>query len=71
MPEVIIDQNAVNIQGALENVSGVRSYNNNIEGYVYNIRGFNSFNVLRDGLLIGVAIPQSYDTANLQSVGCP
>ena len=66
--QVIVDQNAVNIQSALENVSGVRSYNNNIEGYVFNIRGFNSFNVLRDGLLIGVAIPQSYDTANLQSV---
>ena len=33
--QVIIDQNAVNIQSALENVSGVRSYNNNIEGYVY------------------------------------
>ncbi|WGJ15719.1 TonB-dependent siderophore receptor [Methylocapsa sp. D3K7] len=66
--QVIIDQNAVNIQDALENVSGVRSSNNNIEGYVFNIRGFNSFNVLRDGLLIGVAIPQSYDTANLQSV---
>ncbi len=46
----------------------MRSNNNNIEGYVFNIRGFNSFNVLRDGLLIGVAIPQTYDTANLQSV---
>jgi iron complex outermembrane receptor protein len=66
--QVIIDQNAVNIQQALENVSGVRSNNNNIEGYVFNIRGFNSFNVLRDGLLISPAIPQSYDTANLQSI---
>ncbi|WP_051335439.1 TonB-dependent siderophore receptor [Methylocapsa acidiphila] len=66
--QVIVDQNAITIQDALQNVSGVQSNNNNIEGYVFNIRGFNSFNVLRDGLLIGVAIPQAYDTANLQSV---
>lgn len=66
--QVMVDQNAITIQDALENVSGVRSNNNNIEGYVFNIRGFNSYNVLRDGLLIGVAIPQTYDTANLQRI---
>jgi iron complex outermembrane receptor protein len=30
--QVIIDQNAVDVQQALENVSGVRTDNNNIEG---------------------------------------
>lgn len=69
VPEQIIqDQSAFTIQEAIENVSGVRSANNNVEGYVFNIRGFDSFNVFRDGLLIGVAIPQSYDTSNLQDV---
>ena len=66
--QVIIDQNAITIQDAIENVSGVRSNNNNIEGYVYNIRGFTTFNVFRNGLLVGTAIPQGYDTANLQAI---
>ena len=66
--QVMTDQNDINIQDALENVSGVRSNSNNVEGYVYNIRGFTTTNVYRNGLLVGVAIPQGYDTANLQSV---
>lgn len=66
--QVIEDQNAFVLQDVIQNVSGVRSNSNNLEGYVYNIRGFTSFNVFRNGLLVGVAIPQSYDTSNLQSV---
>lgn len=66
--QVIADQNAVTIQEALENVSGVRSSNNNLEGYVFTIRGFRSLNVFRNGLLISDAIAQVYDTANLQSI---
>jgi iron complex outermembrane receptor protein len=66
--QAIVDQNAIVIQDALQNVSGVRSNSNNLEGYVYNIRGFTSFNVFRNGLLVGVAIPQVYDTSNLQSL---
>ena len=66
--QVIIDQNAVKIEDALQNVSGVRTSNNNIEGYAFNIRGFRDLNILRNGLLIGLDIPQTYDTANLQSI---
>jgi iron complex outermembrane recepter protein len=66
--QVIQDQNATDIQQALENVSGVRSDNNNLEDYNYSIRGFQTQNIFHDGLLIGTAIPQNYDTANLQSV---
>ena len=66
--QVIVDQNDTTLQEALENVSGVRGDNNNISGYVYNIRGFQTTNVLRDGLLIGEAIPLGYDTANLQAI---
>ncbi|QBR71368.1 TonB-dependent siderophore receptor [Beijerinckiaceae bacterium] len=66
--QVIQDQNDISIQDALQNVSGVRSANNNLEGYVFNLRGFRSVNVFRDGLLISDAIPQNYDTANLQTI---
>lgn len=66
--QVIRDQNALTISDALENVSGVRSSNNNIEGYVFTIRGFRSVNVFRNGLLLSDAIAQVYDTANLQSI---
>jgi len=66
--QVIVDQNAINVQDALENVSGVRSDNNNIECYNYSIRGFQTQNTFHDGLLLGTAIPQCYETANLQAV---
>jgi iron complex outermembrane receptor protein len=64
--QVIVDQNAIKIEDALQNVSGVRANNNNIEGYAFNIRGFQTLNVFRDGQLVSSVIPQTYDTANLQ-----
>lgn len=66
--QVILDQNALSLADTLENVSSVRPTSSNLSGYAYNIRGFTSFNVFRNGLLVGVAIPQSYDTSNLTSV---
>ncbi len=66
--QVIQDQDSILLQETIQNVSGVRSNNSNLEGYSFNIRGFETQNVYRNGLLIGVAIPQVYDTANLQSV---
>ncbi|SFK69446.1 TonB-dependent siderophore receptor [Methylocapsa palsarum] len=66
--QVITDQNALSLADTIQNVSGVRSNSNNVEGYVYNIRGFTTTNVFRNGLLVGTAIPQSYDTSNLTAV---
>jgi iron complex outermembrane receptor protein len=66
--QVIQDQNAIKLEGVVQNVSGVQSNNNNMSGYTFNIRGFQSLDVFRDGLKISFGIPQTYDTANLQSV---
>ena len=66
--QVIVDQNDLSLADALQNVSGVRSNSSNIQGYVYNIRGFTTYNVFRNGLMVGVAIPQNYDTSNLEAI---
>lgn len=66
--QVIWDQQDFTIDGALENISGVRAANNNVEGYIFNIRGFDSFNIFRDGLKIGFSVAQTYDTSNIQDI---
>ncbi|MGH6834040.1 MAG: TonB-dependent siderophore receptor [Methylocella sp.] len=67
--QVIQDQNAFNIEDALQNVSGVRSYNNTQADQTNNIRGFDTFNTFRDGLLIkGTVVSVAIDTANLQRI---
>src|SRR5205807_5038351 len=55
--QVIVDQNAIKIEDALQNVSGVRSIKNNIEGYVFNIRRFQTTNVFHDGITILESVP--------------
>ena len=66
--QVIVDQNDLSLADALQNISGVRSNSSNIQGYVYNIRGFTTYNVFRNGLMVGPAIPQNYDTSNLDAI---
>jgi iron complex outermembrane receptor protein len=68
--QVIVDQSINRLQEALENVSGVRSNNNDIEGYNYKIRGFRSVYIFRNGLAIpgGDSNPTSFDTANIESI---
>ncbi|MCI0749064.1 MAG: TonB-dependent receptor, partial [Nevskiales bacterium] len=66
--QVLQDQRSNTLQDVLENVSGVRSSNNDVEGYVFNIRGFQSLNVFRNGLLESFAIATLKETANLDRV---
>ena len=69
--QVLQDQRVNRLQDALQNVSGVRSNNNDVEGYVYKLRGFNSLNVFRNGLTLAGGIgsnPGIHETANLERV---
>ncbi len=69
VPAAIIEDQRVNrLQEALENVSGLRSHNNDLEGYVYKIRGFTSFNLFRNGLAVPLTIANIQDTANVDRV---
>jgi iron complex outermembrane receptor protein len=64
--QVMQDQNVTSIQDAIENISGVRSNNNDLEGYNFNIRGFQSTAIFRNALpgsLSGV-----FDVANLERI---
>jgi iron complex outermembrane receptor protein len=68
--QVIVDQAVNRLQEALENVSGVRSNNNDIEGYNFKIRGFRSVYIFRNGLAVpgGDSNPTSFDTANIENI---
>ena len=68
--QVIRDQQAVLLQDALENVSGVRSSNDDVSGYNFTIRGFQSLYIYRDNLAIpaGESNPSVFDTANLERI---
>ncbi len=66
--QVMVDQNDVRLQDALENVSGVHSNNNDAASYVFKLRGFSSFDLYRNGLLIPSAVPTFTDTANLERI---
>jgi len=66
--QVLKDQRATSIKDALENVSGVRSFNNEAFGYVYNIRGFKNFNPFRNSLQSSLAVATVYDTASLERI---
>ena len=69
--QVMQDQRVNRLQDALQNVSGIRSNNNDIEGYVYKIRGFNSLNVFRNGLTLAGGLgsqPGMHETANLERI---
>ncbi len=64
--QVLQDQRVNRLQDALENVSGVRSNNNDLEGYVFKLRGFTSLDMYRNGLrVLGGSL---FDTANLERV---
>ncbi len=64
--QVLQDQRVNRLQDALQNVSGVRSNNNDLEGYVFKLRGFTSLDMYRNALRVsGGAI---FDTANLERV---
>lgn len=66
--EVINDQRSATLKDALENVSGVRSNSNEQEGYSYMVRGFRVLNLYRNSLLASIAVPTTFETANLESV---
>ena len=67
--QVIADQQALVLQDALENVSGVRSNNNELEGYNFTIRGFESRYIYRNNLALpGPSNPGAFDTANLERI---
>lgn len=68
--QVMQDQRANRLQDVLQNVSGVRSNNNNLEGYVYKLRGFTSLDVYRNGLRVpgGSSQPTITESANLERV---
>jgi iron complex outermembrane receptor protein len=68
--QVIQDQRANRLQDVLQNVSGVRSNNNDLEGYVYKLRGFTSLDLYRNGLRVpgGSSQPTIAESANLERV---
>ncbi|HBR52029.1 MAG TPA: TonB-dependent siderophore receptor [Nitrospira sp.] len=69
--QVLQDQRVNRLQEAIENVSGVRSKNDDVDGIAFTIRGFESLNILRNGLsLTGGrgSQPTVYETANLERV---
>ncbi|MEM7061895.1 MAG: TonB-dependent receptor [Cyanobacteria bacterium P01_B01_bin.77] len=68
--EVLEDQQVIQLEDALRNVSGVTSSGQDPRGARFNVRGFNDTTVLRDGFRInGTAqnlIPQ--DLANIEQI---
>jgi iron complex outermembrane recepter protein len=66
--QVIQDQQITQLTDALENVSGVRSNNNEIEGYNFKIRGFQSLVIFRNGLALGDTGSATFDTANIERI---
>ncbi len=67
--QVIQDQQATLLQDALENVSGVRSSNDDLNSYNFNIRGFQSLYIYRNNLAIpGGESGLVFDTANLERI---
>lgn len=69
VPAAVIEDQRVNrLQEALENVSGLRSHNNDLEGYSYKIRGFNSLNLFRNGLAVPLTIATIEEMANIAQV---
>jgi iron complex outermembrane receptor protein len=66
--QVIQDQQNTQLAEALENVSGVRSNNNEIEGYNFKIRGFQSLVIFRNGLALGDTGSATFDTANIERI---
>lgn len=66
--QVMTDQNLTTLDDVLENVSGVRSNNNELEGYSFKIRGFFSNRIFRNGLVIGNAGIGNFDMANIERV---
>ncbi|MGH6813468.1 MAG: TonB-dependent siderophore receptor [Methylocella sp.] len=68
--QVIQDQNAISVQDALQNVSGVQTYTGLQSDLITNIRGFDTLKAYRDGLLIegNNGLVTSFDTANLQRI---
>jgi iron complex outermembrane recepter protein len=69
VPAQIFEEQRINrLQEALENVSGVRSNNNDVEGYIYKVRGFDVKNLFRNNLALSFSLPTIQETANLQRV---
>jgi iron complex outermembrane receptor protein len=66
--QVLRDQSINRIQDAVENVSGVRSNNDDLQGFVYKVRGFTVFDVYRNQLPQGGESNFNGDTANVERI---
>lgn len=69
--QVLQDQRVNRLHEAIENVSGVRSQNDDLDGINFTIRGFQNLHIFRNGLsLTGGrgSQPTVYETANLERV---
>ena len=69
--QVLQDQRVNRLHEALENVSGVRSQNDDMDGIAFTIRGFRSLHMFRNGLSLtggGGSQPTVYETSNLERV---
>ncbi|HEY8259912.1 MAG TPA: TonB-dependent receptor, partial [Methylosinus sp.] len=66
--QVIRDQAVTSLQGAMENVSGVRTNADAISGYNFKIRGFDSFDIYRNNLPTGDARFVGADMANVERI---
>lgn len=66
--QVIQDQQDTQLKDTLENVSGVRSNNNELEGYNFKIRGFQSLVIFRNGLALSDSGTSTFDTANMERI---
>lgn len=66
--QVIRDQAITSLQGAVENVSGVRTNADAISGYNFKIRGFDSFDIYRNNLPTGDARFVGADMANVERI---
>ncbi|MGJ0396046.1 MAG: TonB-dependent siderophore receptor [Methylocystis sp.] len=69
IPKQVLRDQAINrVQDAVDNVSGVRSVNDDLQGFVYKIRGFTTFDVFRNQLVQGGESNFNGDTANVERI---
>jgi iron complex outermembrane receptor protein len=66
--QVLRDQSINRVQDAVENVSGVRSNNDDLQGFVFKVRGFTIFDVYRNQLPQGGESNFNGDTANVERI---
>jgi iron complex outermembrane receptor protein len=66
--QALRDQSINRVQDAVENVSGVRSNNDELQGFVFKLRGFTVFDVYRNQLPQGGESNFNGDTANVERI---